>query len=196
MASKSQTYRPKARSAGLDIENVNDEIVVYDRTSDKVHLLTASIAKIWLLCDGKRGTVEIADEFDGQEASISVDAALSELQAVGLLDLPNDAEASPPPEHLSRRSMLANAAGASAFAAATIVTINPATAQRLESFLCANVNSCVDFCVTACEADPPFTCRTIGTSDVKCDSTGGQKTCEAVSDRIIVGTCGCTPDPS
>ena len=150
MASDSWKYSPKARSAGLDIEDLNDEIVVYDRTSDQVHLLSASTAKIWRLCDGKRRTVDIVDELEGQEASlIAVDGALSELEAFELLDLSEEADASQAPVNLSRRSLLTHAAGASAFAAVTIVT--------LEAPLAASINS--KLCQSSCNGADPECCE-------------------------------------
>jgi hypothetical protein len=201
MATDSQTYRPKGRSAGLDIEDLNDEIVVYDRTSDQVHLLSASTAKIWRLCDGKRRTVGIVDELEGQEASlIAVDSALSELEAVELLDLSHEAEASRAPVNLSRRSLLTNAACASAVvAASSIVTLRAPLAQELTSVKCVNVNDCIEFCPTA-ESPPAGECRYVDQNDISCVSEPpAGKFCETVggaADRPIdLDTCNCkVPD--
>jgi hypothetical protein len=192
MASYSQTYRPKARFRGLDIEELNGEIVVYDRTSDQVHLLSASTAKIWHLCDGKRRTVDIVDALKGPEASIGmdsagVDSALSELEAIELLDLSEEADASRASVNLSRRSMLAHAAGASAFAA-SIVTLQAPAVASIFSEACTNVNDCIERCPSAkLKPDGPCVCTT--TNELQCSPD----ICKVVADRIDLNTCGCGP---
>ena len=196
MARDSQTYRPKARSAGLDIEDLSDEIVVYDRTSDQVHLLSASVAKIWRLCDGKREIVDIVDALEGDDVSmIAVDGALSELEAFELLDMSEQPPASQPPVNLTRRSMLTHAAGASAFAGATIVTLQAPLARSLLTKICQSASDCQEDCSTAVGLNPHcgqcinttvdnFTCT--GSAPKTCGTTGGPN-------QVDVFSCGCNP---
>ncbi len=40
--------------------DLGDEILIYDRRGDRVHLLNATAREIYLLCDGSRGIGDIA----------------------------------------------------------------------------------------------------------------------------------------
>jgi hypothetical protein len=52
--------RPHARRDGLLVENVGDELVIYDRERDRVHSLNTTAGLVWRNCDGERGITEIA----------------------------------------------------------------------------------------------------------------------------------------
>jgi hypothetical protein len=51
---------PKARRAGLLIESVGDEVLVYDTERHRAHALNDSLARIWRRCDGETSLAEIA----------------------------------------------------------------------------------------------------------------------------------------
>ena len=53
MTSEPQKFMPQARTAGMVIKEVDDEVLVYDLERDKAHCLNLSAAAIWRLCDGK-----------------------------------------------------------------------------------------------------------------------------------------------
>ena len=110
--------------------------------------------------------MDIVDELEGQEASlIAVDSALSELEKVELLDLSHEAEGSPAPVNLSRRSLLTHAAGASAFAAATIVSLQAPLAQNVLTTPCEGVNDCFQVCPSAVQDGQ---CQCTDNSDLRC----------------------------
>jgi hypothetical protein len=191
-----RTQRPKARSADLTIEDLSDEIVVYDRTSDQVHLLSALTANVWRLCDGKRQTTDIADALEGQEASTNaVDVALAELEAFQLLERPREVDHGAAPGDLSRRSLLTHAAGASAFAAGTILTLKAPLAASLMSTACTpdNTRTCVAACPSVC------VCETNGETEIKCRGSaddefacsGGFCTFDTSGSEFAV-SCGCS----
>jgi hypothetical protein len=196
----------------LDVEDLNDEIVVYDRTSDQVHLLSASTAEIWRLCNGERRNVDIVDALNGQDNSLTVvDSALAELDAFDLLEQSQEAEASPRPMAIHRRAFLTKAADTSLFVGATIVTLgvpHATQALTLNQVDCsppANKQACKDFCNTACGTDSN-TCRLTDTNqDFNCvgiPSNPSEKLCrinDANTDPLKPGTCNCelgtTPCP-
>lgn len=51
---------PTARTNGLVVQEVPDEVLVYDLETNKAHCLNQSAALVWKSCDGKRSVTEIA----------------------------------------------------------------------------------------------------------------------------------------
>ncbi len=54
------SQRPIARKNGLVVQEVPDEVLVYDLDSNKAHCLNQSAAIIWRSCDGNNSVSEIA----------------------------------------------------------------------------------------------------------------------------------------
>jgi hypothetical protein len=52
--------KPQAREAGLVIEGLDNEVLVYDLDRHKAHCLETTAALVWRYCDGKTGVAEIA----------------------------------------------------------------------------------------------------------------------------------------
>ena len=44
---------PLARSSDLIIEELGDEVLVYDRENDRAHSLSPEATKVWRACNGK-----------------------------------------------------------------------------------------------------------------------------------------------
>ena len=53
--------KPLARKEGLVIQELPDEVLVYDLDRDRAHCLNQTAAFVWQRCDGRTSTVEIAD---------------------------------------------------------------------------------------------------------------------------------------
>ena len=51
---------PRARIEGLVIQELPDEVLVYDRERDKAHCLNQTAALVWKYCDGKTTIPTIA----------------------------------------------------------------------------------------------------------------------------------------
>jgi hypothetical protein len=88
---------PKARSQGLKIEEMDDELLVYDLERNRAHSLNAGATVVWRLCNGER-TIEAiniaAAEALGVEPDMAmVQEALRHLDRAGLLQT-GDADAS------------------------------------------------------------------------------------------------------
>ena len=60
MISKTDHFRPNARQEGLVVQELADEVLVYDSQRFKAHCLNRTAALVWQHCDGKRTTREIA----------------------------------------------------------------------------------------------------------------------------------------
>ena len=96
---------PKARDSHLLVHQVEDEMVVYDRTQKRAHRLNVAVAKVWSLLDGERSVNEIAGELEVDESVVAL--AVDDLAKAQLLE-------SSEPLSVSRRSALRRVASAAA----------------------------------------------------------------------------------
>jgi hypothetical protein len=78
--------KPLARSDELVVEELGDELLVYDLTADRAHSLGAAAAQVWRACDGTRSVEALSAELglDGE----TIGRALDELSGCNLLDEP------------------------------------------------------------------------------------------------------------
>jgi hypothetical protein len=68
---RSQT-KPLRRKEGLVIQDLPDEVLVYDLDRDRAHCLNQTAAFVWQHCDGRTTTGEIARSL-GRKVNASVD---------------------------------------------------------------------------------------------------------------------------
>ena len=83
--------RPSTK-AGVEINETQDGLIVYDEVTDRVHHLNQSAAVILQLCDGTWTPEEIASDLGrlfelGQSPMDTVEACLAQLNREGLIDL-------------------------------------------------------------------------------------------------------------
>ncbi|CAN5845537.1 hypothetical protein BH20ACI4_BH20ACI4_07230 [soil metagenome] len=57
---------PTARKEGLVIQELSDEVLVYDLDSNKAHCLNQTAAFVWKACDGKNSIGAIVNDFEKQ----------------------------------------------------------------------------------------------------------------------------------
>jgi hypothetical protein len=131
--------KPLARSEDLVVEELGDELLVYDLTTDKAHALGAAAARVWRACDGKTDAVALSVELglDGE----TVTRALDELRGCGLLD-----EGSELAPGISRRDLSVKVAKVGGAAAATPLIVSlaaplPAAAQTVTPEFCTQEGS-------------------------------------------------------
>src|SRR4051812_12225102 len=83
---------PKARLNGLVVQEMPDEVLVYDLNSNKAHCLNDSAAAIWRACDGANSVTDIVNDFEKSgKGNVSEDfvwLALDQLQENDLLETP------------------------------------------------------------------------------------------------------------
>jgi Coenzyme PQQ synthesis protein D (PqqD) len=115
-------YKPKPRSTRLLVEELVDELLIYDVERNEVHCLNGAAVRVWQLCDGERTVPEIArdlnSDFDPDQAETLVWSALDQFAERHLLE---EVEAEPlevhkpegmtplevhKPEGMTRRQML------------------------------------------------------------------------------------------
>jgi len=72
MKQASKQTKPLARKEGLVIQEVPEEVLVYDLERDRAHCLNETAAFVWQQCDGRTTTGEIARSL-GKKVNASVD---------------------------------------------------------------------------------------------------------------------------
>lgn len=155
---------PIARREDLIVEELPNEVLVYDLKTDKAHCLNRTAALIWKNCDGEKTEGEIAslleDELKTPMSMQVVMLGLEELAGNGLLK--EDASA-PPRARVSRRRLIQQLGLTAAIALPVIMSLSVPAA--------AGAGSAADPCVANPRADGcPCTLNT------DCDSgdcTGG-----------------------
>jgi hypothetical protein len=166
---------PSARTEGLLLEDLGDEIVVFDAESKEAHCLAPVAAAVYAHCDGSNSVDELAalagSRLGEPVAVDQVEAALAQLGERDLL-------ASAPPttrRAFSRRSFVRKTAVATAAAAAApMVTSMVTTARAQGTASCPN---------SACSSD--------GDGDLWCNVIGvpQEDSCECLnaSESAAVG---------
>ncbi len=122
---------PRAREDGLLVEEVGEELLLYDRESHTAHCLSPIAACVWRHCNGKRDVTELAT-LAGETENVVV--ALNELLEKNLLDAePQLTQGSVP--GISRREALVRGVriGAVVAAAPLIVSATAATPAMASS---------------------------------------------------------------
>lgn len=155
--------RPLARSNDLVIEELDGEVLVYDRTNKRAHCLTATAARVWRACDGQTDTDGIADLLE--LSSEAVRDALSELERTELLEISSIQVLQNGNGHaMTRRELTKRSAqvGTAVAAAPLILSITAPTAM-------------------AAISPPPFVCQLYTTKDCGCSSGCG----------AVAGCCCC-----
>lgn len=84
------TAKPVARKEGLVIQELNNEVLVYDLQTNKAHCLNESAAIVWKNCDGGQSIDDIAKQFIEKSGNkVSEDfvwLAIDQLNELNLLE--------------------------------------------------------------------------------------------------------------
>jgi hypothetical protein len=88
---KATDRAPRARTEGLVVHELSDEVLVYDLHRDKAHCLNQTAALIWKYCDGKTTVASMAQQLGRELKAECVDEkvvwyALDQLGTDHLLD--------------------------------------------------------------------------------------------------------------
>ncbi|MGH9839623.1 MAG: PqqD family protein [Blastocatellia bacterium] len=123
---------PLSKTDFMVVEEMANEVLVYDTVKNKLHVLNPVAAAVWNSCDGKTRVSDIAGKLGAESAGrINEDVAwlaLEELEKNGLMESTVDV----PQDHISRRAMIRKAAAAATLAlpfVTTLIAPSPARAQ-------------------------------------------------------------------
>jgi hypothetical protein len=155
---------PRARKDGLVVEELGEELLLYDRDNHTAHCLSPIAACVWRHCDGERDVTELA-ELTGASENLIADA-LYELREKDLLAAETPLTQSTVPG-ISRREAIVRGVryGAAAAAVPLIVSATAATPAMASSE--ENITHC------GAKNDEGYNCCLCSN---QCDETGGIKT--------------------
>lgn len=137
---------PQAKTDNIVIQNLNDEILIYDLKRNKAFCLNDTLAKIYNLCDGQTDFVELKSKYQFSDDIIYF--ALDELRKNFLLA--ESASYESPYHNLSRREIVRKIGLASMIALPVISSLVAPTALNASSgasggalgSTCADDNQC------------------------------------------------------
>jgi hypothetical protein len=191
-----QVSKPHARTEDLVIEELDDELLIYDRRNKRAHCLGATAAGVWRAFDGETSVADVAALLD--LSTETVEQAREELEVAELLDTPtltllngngNGSNGNGNGNGITRRQLTKRGAqvGGAVVAAPLILSITAPTA--------AAAATPIPF---QCEV---YTVQSCGTSDACghifgccccCQGGGNCKTCGATN-FCNAGTQPCNP---
>jgi len=156
MEKTNQTFAPLARKERLVVEQMADEVLVYDLTAHKAHCLNLTAAVVWQNCNGKNDISQIARIASRDlQANVSEEVvllALNQLEKFKLLEKKKESHFSIP--NISRREVMKRVGIVSAIALPVVASIIVPTAMANAS--CALVPCGVGgSCNAPCNCDVP-----------------------------------------
>ena len=153
MNNPNNLQNPMARQNGLVVQEMPDEVLVYDLNSNKAHCLNQSAAFVWKSLDGTNSVADIVREFEangnGKVTEDFVWLAIDQLNENGLLA----DDVAPRFAGQSRRQVLKTIGLASMVALPVIASlVAPKKALGAASCTCTGPGSCPAGCPTVCPA--------------------------------------------
>ncbi|HVF48225.1 MAG TPA: PqqD family protein [Pyrinomonadaceae bacterium] len=147
---------PMARQNGLVVQEMPDEVLVYDLDTNKAHCLNQSAALVWKSCDGTNSVADIVRQFDGKVTEDFVWLAIDQLNENNLLA----SKMAPRFAGHSRRQAIKTIGLASMVALPVIASlVAPQTALGAVCCACTTSTDCTAPGRAAC---PARTCNTRG----------------------------------
>src|SRR4029079_17713697 len=143
MNNPNNSQNPMARQNGLVVQEMPDEVLVYDLNSNKAHCLNQSAAFVWKSCDGTNSIEDIVQQFEsngrGKVTEDFVWLAIDQLNENGLLEN----KVAPRFAGTSRRHVLKTIGLASVVALPVIASlVAPQRALGVATCACASVTQC------------------------------------------------------
>jgi hypothetical protein len=130
---------PVARKSGLVVQEMPDEVLVYDLNSNKAHCLNQTAAKVWQACDGSQSISDIAAELGKGNNEDLVWLAIDQLSENDLLE----AKVASKFKGQSRRDVIKKIGLASIIAVPVIASlVAPQNALAAQSCNCVNPTQC------------------------------------------------------
>ena len=143
MNNPNNPQNPMARQNGLVVQEMPDEVLVYDLDTNKAHCLNQSAAFVWKSCDGNNSVADIVRQFEstgaGKVTEDFVWLAIDQLSENNLLEK----EISSGFEGTSRREVIKKIGLASMIAIPVIASlVAPQSAMAAASCACVNPAAC------------------------------------------------------
>lgn len=139
-----KTQIPVARKEGLVIQEMPDELLVYDLESNKAHCLNETASTVWKACNGENSVTEIANLFEGKNEDL-IWLAIDQLQENNLLEKEYQLDM----QGKSRRELIKKVGLASVLALPVVASLTaPSSVLAAASCACVNPVDCA--ALTSC----------------------------------------------
>src|SRR5215203_5322451 len=144
---------PMARKSGLVVQEMPDEVLVYDLDTNKAHCLNGSAALVWRSCDGNNSIADIMKSFEstgsGKVTEDFVWLAIDQLNENGLLEN----NVAPRFAGQSRRQVLKTIGLASMVALPVIASlVAPPNALAAVTCVCTSPGACTQYPAGQCQS--------------------------------------------
>jgi hypothetical protein len=158
---------PMSRKEDLVVEDLADEVLIYDQRTDQAHCLNREAAMVWRVCDGRTSREKLSADLGLDPSAVA--RAIDELDACGLLE-------SAPASGITRREATLRMAKAGGVAAAapliySIMAPTPALAAS-QKFCLRCVQDCGDCHKIGCACCGPGNSTTSADKLCTADCTG------------------------
>lgn len=159
MKKRNEPVLPHARQEGLVVQEIPDEVLVYDLERHEAHCLNPTAARVWKYCDGRTSVPDIAHRLQ-HELNTPVDETVV-WYALERLDKSNLLQArvarSAGAAKVSRRDVLGKLGIGTVLAIPLITSIVAPTAAQ----------NCSPCCIpeTSCAGNPCSPCHSTGSTD-------------------------------
>lgn len=179
MIDESDALAPRARSSGLVVRELEDEVLIFDVERNQAHCLNGTAGLVWTLCDGKHSVQDIRYSVEqelGTPASVEVVwKALVDLDDEHLLD---EAAELPETSRMSRKDLMKRAG------ATIAVPVIASLAIPSRTFALGSAGACGGTCTTcadcsSCQAAHPGTCGPGAGPTIQCHQAANA--CPAVN---------------
>jgi hypothetical protein len=144
---------PMARSEDLVVQELNDEVLVYDEMWARAHCLTGDAARVWRALDGQTSEAVLAEQLD--LPADTVVQVLAELEGKELLDNDSEADDGATRREFGLRAAKLGGAVAAAPMILSIVAPTPAAAATPTEAQCnyysgSSCDACQHICGCCC----------------------------------------------
>ena len=162
MISKRDHFTPKARHEGLVVQELADEVLVYDNERFKAHCLNQTAALVWQHCDGKTSTKDIALALEkASGSSVSEEVVWLALSQLGKSHLLTERLVRPAGRAgISRREVIRRVGIAAAVGLPVVTSIVAPKAAQAANCLPqgASCTTSAQCCSNVCNGAPSGTC--------------------------------------
>lgn len=156
---QTRTTPPLARNEALVVEELGDELLVYDLKRDEAHSLGTVAAQVWKACDGKTTIDELASQL-----GLDRDAVVEAVDGLGVCMLLDEGpDSADDASRLTRRGLSLKAVKLGAAAAATPLIVSiaaPTAAMAVTEAFCQGISVSAKGCgdchkFGCCCCEPP-----------------------------------------
>lgn len=193
---------PLARESDLVIEEMGDELLIYDQQNARAHCLSGVAARVWRACDGTRVTKTLSDYLELDHDVVL--NALAQIEAIGLLDQ------GPVLAGTTRREFAGKAAKigvASAMAPMVYSVLAPTPASaatpsvaQCQYYSAQSCDGCTQICGCCCCCQGCSTATTVSACKIclpttLCSASNFGTGCSSVA-GVVAGSCSSGPNCS